>query len=257
MVETNTISILLALNDSGGVEKEALESLGFRIVGVEQDGLKAIAEIAYQHPDVVICDIFLKQIDAMGLTEQLRAKGYDGVIIGLSDSPADPFATRMMYCGADYFLVRPFSFEYLAERIRMLHATGRKKKKLPPCPPQISDEFDLEQYVSDMMHQIGVPAHIRGYRYIRSSIIMALGNSSLLNAITKELYPGVAKEYGTTPSRVERAIRHAIEVAWTRGDIEALNAMFGYTIKTSKGKPTNGEFISMLTDRLRMTLKIG
>ena len=119
-----------------------------------------------------------------------------------------------------------------------------------------TDEFELLGYVSGLMHEVGVPASIRGYDYIRESILMAINDRSVLKAITKELYPTVAKNNGTTASRVERAIRHAVEVAWQRGDVDVLNGIFGYTVKSSKGKPTNGEFISMLTEKVRLDLKI-
>lgn len=257
MTENNTISIMLIVQDKSSIEQDCLESRGFQVVGIEHDGAKAVDSVLLLRPDAVLCDAFLPQIDALGIVEKLRARGYRGLFFCLAGAPNDTLASSLMRSGADYYLVRPFAFDYLADRLRSLHAAGHNNNGGYTIPTQINDEFDLEGCVSDLMRQIGVPAHIRGYKYIRKSIIMSLKNSDMLNAITKELYPGVARAYDTTPSRVERAIRHAIEVAWTRGDIEALNSMFGYTIKTSKGKPTNGEFISMLTDRLRMTLKIG
>lgn len=257
MSDPGNISILIAKQDKDGIEKECLEMKGFQIIGEEFDGMSAVEAILRKRPDVVLCDVYMPHMDALGILEQARMKGYTGMFFCMSHAANEALASTLMRSGADYFLVRPFSFDYLADRILSWHQQRRKEPAVLRMPMQINDEFDLESYVSDMMHRIGVPAHIRGYNYIRKSIIMSLENKELLNAITKELYPGVAKEYNTTASRVERAIRHAIEVAWTRGDIEALNSMFGYTIKTSKGKPTNGEFISMLTDRLRMTLKIG
>ena len=257
MSDTSNPTILIVAQDTQGVAKECMEARGFQVIGVEHDGEKAVDSILRQRPDAVMCDAFLPRMDAMGIVEQLRAKGYRGLFFCISNAPNDALAAALMKSGTDYYVIRPFSFDYLAERIRSKLSQTRKTSNLFPLPMQINDEYDLEGCVSELMRQIGVPAHIRGYNYIRKSIIMSLENSDMLNAITKELYPGVARAYNTTPSRVERAIRHAIEVAWTRGDIEALNSMFGYTIKTSKGKPTNGEFISMLTDRLRMTLKIG
>ncbi len=253
----NCITILLVTQDSNGIEKESLEARGFQVLGTENDGEKAVESILLLRPDAVLCDAFLPRMDALGIVEKLRSRGYRGLFFCLAGAPNDTLASRLMQSGADYYLIRPYAFDYLAERLRSLHAGGNRLTLGNVLPTQINDEFDLEGCVSDLMRQIGVPAHIRGYKYIRKSIIMSLKNSDMLNAITKELYPGVARAFDTTPSRVERAIRHAIEVAWTRGDIEALNSMFGYTVKTSKGKPTNGEFISMLTDRLRMTLKIG
>lgn len=258
MLEHKNMSIMIVTNETKCIDQEALTAMGYQVPWVERDGESAVQSILKYRPDVVLCDVFLPQMDALGVLEQVRAKSFRGVFICISTSQNDALAARLMQSGAQYFLVRPFGFQYLSMRIDALVAEQLEHKTMPvlSTAPQINDQFDLESCVSELMRQIGVPAHIRGYKYIRKSILMALEDSDMLNAITKELYPGVARAYKTTPSRVERAIRHAIEVAWTRGDIEVLNSMFGYTIKTSKGKPTNGEFISMLTDRLRLTLKI-
>ncbi|MBR5783342.1 MAG: sporulation transcription factor Spo0A [Clostridia bacterium] len=258
MTERNKINLIIATNDPNSPEVESIRALGYRIQCVLSDGESALRSILEHRPDVVLCDAFLPQMDALGILETLQSKAYRGVFICLASAPSDILAAKLMEYGARYFLVRPFGLEYLGKRIDAL--VKEQQNTLPfgasSSPIKVSDEFDLEGCVSEMMRQIGVPAHIRGYRYIRKAILMSLENSELLNAITKELYPGIARFYKTTPSRVERAIRHAIEVAWTRGDLETLTALFGYTIKTSKGKPTNGEFISMLTDRLRINLKI-
>lgn len=141
----------------------------------------------------------------------------------------------------------PFNASELADRI--LHLSGAE-----PAAPA-ADTTDLEVQVTEILHQIGVPAHIKGYHYLRDSIIMAVRTPDIINAVTKQLYPGVAKDYSTTPSRVERAIRHAIEVAWDRGDVDILNSYFGYTIHNTRGKPTNSEFIAMISDRLRLHMR--
>ena len=257
MTERNQISILIATSEGSSMDKEALEALGYRVLGVEHDGESAVKSILEHRPDVVLCDVFLPQMDALGILEILSSKAYRGIFICVSGSVNDILAARLMQNGARYFLLRPYGYDYLAKRIDTFVKEQEQENPMPfTVLPRVTDQYDLESCISELMRQIGVPAHIRGYRYIRKSIQLSLENGELLNAITKELYPTVAKVYKTTPSRVERAIRHAIEVAWTRGDIETLTAMFGYTIKTSKGKPTNGEFISMLTDRLRISLKI-
>ena len=258
MSEHNKISVIIASTQSKGMEKDALEALGYQVISEETDGEQAIKSILEHRPDVVLCDVFLPGVDALGMLDVLRVKSPRTIFICVSASPNDILAARLMQNGAKYFLVRPFGYEYLSKRIDAFveERDCHKSVSAYSNAPQINDDFDLENCISDMMRQIGIPAHIRGYKYIRKSIQLALENGELLNAITKELYPTIARIYKTTPSRVERAIRHAIEVAWQRGDIEVLTTLFGYTIKTSKGKPTNGEFISMLTDRLRLNLRI-
>ncbi len=258
VVEHKNVRIMIVTNETKSIDQEALIAMGYQVPWVIRDGESAVEAILKHRPDVVLCDVFLPQMDALGVLETVQAKAYGGLFMCISTSQNDALAARLMQSGAKYFLVRPFGFRYLSMRIDALLEEQMEHKSVPilSTAPQINDQFDLESCISELMRQIGIPAHIRGYKYIRKSILMALEDSDMLNAITKELYPGVARAYKTTPSRVERAIRHAIEVAWTRGDIEVLTSMFGYTIKTSKGKPTNGEFISMLTDRLRLTLKI-
>ncbi len=257
--QRNNTTIIIVTTETGGVEQECLQTLGYQVISVEHDGEKAVESILSHRPDVVLCDIFLPGMDALGILEAIQTKSYRGIFICVSAAPNDALAGKLMQSGAHYFLVKPFGFDYLAKRIDSLLENRYENKRMPNLlgVPQINDEYDLENHIAELMRQIGVPAHIRGYQYIRKGIMMSLKNRDLLNAITKELYPGIAKTYETTPSRVERAIRHAIEVAWTRGDVETLHSMFGYTVKTSKGKPTNGEFISMLTDYLRVNLKMG
>lgn len=257
MESAKNIKVFTALKDENKIDSATLEAYGLTVLGECNTASGTVKAVLQLQPDVLLCDSFLQEGDALEILEQLRLAKYSGVIIAFLDFPAGTFKSTLLQSGIDYYLVRPFELDFLVDRIRALHQAGLKVKTHNTFPPQISDHFDLENQVSSVMHQIGIPAHIRGHRYIRSAVIMALENADILNAITKELYPGIAAIHHTTASRVERAIRHAIEVAFTRGDIETLNAMFGYTIKTSKGKPTNSEFISMLADRMRMTLKIG
>lgn len=257
MSERNNINILTAYSEEGGIDSKALEELGYRLLPPVHDGREALRVILEKRPEVVMCEVFLPGLDALGLLEMLEEKAYRGVVICISSCPNDILAERLMQNGAAHFLVKPLGYEFLARRIDQAVREKNEARLSSFSPtPQINDKFDLENCISELMRQIGVPAHIRGYKYIRQAILLSLEDAEMLNAITKQLYPTVARTYKTTPSRVERAIRHAIEVAWTRGDIEVLTSMFGYTVKTSKGKPTNGEFISMLTDRLRLSLKI-
>ena len=152
--------------------------------------------------------------------------------------------------GASYCMIKPPDYATLAERVIRLADKSRRIRTRPA-----GDETDLEAQVTKIIHQIGVPAHIKGYQYLRTAIIMTINDNEIINSVTKVLYPSVAKKYGTTSSRVERAIRHAIEVAWDRGDLEVLNSFFGYTVQNSRGKPTNSEFIAMIADNLRLKNK--
>ncbi len=259
MIEKSEIRIILITENTDGSEKESLITLGYNVVATATDGTNGAALIRKYRPDVVLCDTFLPGSDALSVLEEAREKAWNGIFIAMSYCQNDMLAAKLMENGVDYFIVRPFSFSYLNRRILTLMEERRRSRTLSAfrVAPQINDRFDLENCVADLMRQIGVPAHILGYKYIRRSIMLALENADILSSITKELYPTVAHDFETTPSRVERAIRHAIEVAWARGDIDVLNTLFGYTVKTSKGKPTNGEFISMLADRLRLDLKLG
>ena len=259
MIEKSEIRIVMITGNADGSEKESLGALGYNVIAVAETGTEGADLICKHRPDVVLCDTFLPGLDAMSILDEIKKKAWNGVFIAMSSCQNDMLAAKLMEAGVDYFIVRPFSFNYLSRRILTLTEEKRMGRTLPAfrAAPQINDRFDLENCVADLMRQIGVPAHILGYKFIRRSIMLALNDGEILSSITKELYPTVAHDFNTTPSRVERAIRHAIEVAWARGDIDVLNTLFGYTVKTSKGKPTNGEFISMLADRLRLDLKLG
>jgi two-component system response regulator (stage 0 sporulation protein A) len=161
-----------------------------------------------------------------------------------------------MMSGASYFAISPFNAADLSDRIiQLCSISGIIPKNPVRSQAPAAEEPSLEIQVTEVLHQIGVPAHIKGYHYLRDSIIMAIETPDIINAVTKQLYPNVAKRYETTASRVERAIRHAIEVAWDRGDVDILNSYFGYTIHNTRGKPTNSEFIAMISDRLRLHMK--
>jgi len=165
------------------------------------------------------------------------------------------FEQEVLAAGADYYFLKPFDLDILAERISQL--TGWNTAGQENIRKVSSDvQGNLEVVVSEIMHQIGVPAHIKGYQYLREAIILSINDSEMMNSVTKLLYPTVAKTFKTTPSRVERAIRHAIEVAWDRGDVDVLSSYFGYTIQNSRGKPTNSEFIAMISDKLRLRMKV-
>ena len=162
------------------------------------------------------------------------------------------FEQEILSAGADYYFLKPFDINMMAQRITQLTGWSKDKGDIT----KLHDTNDLQVTVSEIMHQIGVPAHIKGYQYLREAIVLSVNDKEMMNSVTKVLYPTVAKMYSTTASRVERAIRHAIEVAWDRGDIDVLSSYFGYTIQNTRGKPTNSEFIAMISDKLRLRMKI-
>jgi two-component system response regulator (stage 0 sporulation protein A) len=234
----------------------------FDIVDMADDGLKALEAVERCEPDILILDIIMPHLDGLGVLEKLQKKElkkYPKVII-LSAVGHDKVTQRAINMGVDYYIVKPFNFESFADRLLQISefetSKVQNKNKEVVYNEKIHAEVSLEVKITEILHEVGVPAHIKGYQYLRTSIIDVVNNIELLGAITKELYPMIAQKYGTTPSRVERAIRHAIEVAWTRGKIETINHTFGYTIQNNKGKPTNSEFIAMISDKLRLEQKV-
>lgn len=230
----------------------AFEKRGFFVDFAKKDGLELIEKIGATNPDAVIMDLFMPNIDAIGVIKSIREKSINQpALIVLSNFDNPMLEKEVMLVGADYFALKPFEPKSLADRIFNIVSSSRAAK----FSEAQRNDVSIECKVTEILHQIGVPAHIKGYHYLRESIIMAVSNPDIINAVTKQLYPAVAKNFNTTPSRVERAIRHAIEVAWDRGDVEILNSYFGYTIHNGRGKPTNSEFIAMISDRLRLQLK--
>ena len=231
---------------------EFLKNNGYEIVSTCDSANECCGIMLESHPDVLIADTGLKDMDTCGLFDMLKIKGYNypTVTVIATGIKNGCIIENTLCSGADIFTLVPFEHKVLDLRIRQ--AYSRKNAR----SGDQKGKFDMLDYVSRLMHEVGVPASIRGYDYIRDSIMMALSDREILRSITKELYPTIAKSNNTTASRVERAIRHAVEVAWQRGDVDVLNGIFGYTVKSTKGKPTNGEFISMLTERVRLDLKI-
>jgi two-component system response regulator (stage 0 sporulation protein A) len=237
----------------------------FEIAGIAKDGVEALKLIAQENPDVLVLDIIMPHLDGLGVLEKLNT--YDGVsipkIIILSAVGQDKITQRAINLGADYYVVKPFELDVFSNRIRQMFNSGYNIQDVRR-PISVNDEQsslnlfnnNLESEITNIIHEIGVPAHIKGYLYLREAIFMVVNDVELLSAVTKELYPSIAKKFNTTASRVERAIRHAIEVAWSRGQVETINKIFGYTIHNSKGKPTNSEFIAMVADKLRLKQKV-
>lgn len=236
------------------IEKEQ----DMEVVGVAYDGIEAYNKIVELKPDVALLDEIMPQLDGIGVLEKLaNENGENKVLCMIVSAVAEEQITKRAFMlGAKNYIAKPFDMQLLISRIRQLRepidAFGQVSNQNSNNP---RSSIDLETKVTSILHEIGVPAHIRGYHYMRDAIIMAINDIDVLNYITKELYPSIAKKCNTTPSRVERAIRHAIEVAWSRGKVDAIDALFGYTVNNHKGKPTNSEFIALIADRLRLELK--
>ncbi len=234
---------------------EYLRRNGFEAVGEASDGEEAYKRIKACNPDVVITDLLLAKIDGARLITEIM--GSDMVpkpefIVATSITNSN-MLDEALEAGASFCIMKPVDNKILAARIEKVCA-GRTKGMRNREVREMSD--DLETQVTKIIHKIGVPAHIKGYQYLRTAIMLSVNDSEIINAVTKVLYPTIAAKYGTTPSRVERAIRHAIEVAWDRGDVEVLNRYFGYTVQSSRGKPTNSEFIAIISDMLRLKNRI-
>lgn len=252
----NTKILIVDENNTARKElRDTLARIGFRYVDEGYNGEDALNKITRIHPDIVITDIWLSKIDGISLIRQAALLNYS------PDNRPSFIATSMVSnpsvfveatnAGADLCLYKPVDIASLVDHIDTL-----MRKRQSASNSYDNDSGDIETQVTKIIHQIGVPAHIKGYQYLRTAILMTIQDNDLINSVTKILYPSVAKKYSTTTSRVERAIRHAIEVAWDRGDIDTLNAYFGYTIQNSRGKPTNSEFIAMIADNLRLKYKM-
>ena len=222
----------------------------FKLVGTAQNGRQVLEMVQSENPDVVVLDIIMPHLDGIGVLEQLNGLGLAKrpKIIMLTAFGQESIAQRVVALGADYYILKPFDLAVLAKRIRQI-ASGQ------PIKPAQAEARSLDVEVTDVLHEIGIPAHIKGYLYLREAICLVVQRVELLGGVTKELYPTIAKRYQTTPSRVERAIRHAIEVAWNRGNVDVIHSLFGHTINSDRGKPTNSEFIAMVADKLRMELR--
>lgn len=237
------------------------------VTGIAKDGLEALKLIQEKKPDLVVLDIIMPHLDGLGVLERLNSINVNPMprIIVLSAVGQDKITQRAITLGADYYVVKPFDMDVFTKRIRQMFnntisSDDTKRTFTVPETTEVkitrNEPIDLETEITGIIHEIGVPAHIKGYMYLREAISMVVNDIELLSAVTKELYPNIAKKFNTTASRVERAIRHAIEVAWSRGQVDTINKLFGYTIHNDKGKPTNSEFIAMVADKLRLKNKV-
>ena len=227
--------------------REALELKGVEVTVVEKDGLKVLQKMLSVRPQVVLLDAFMPGLDALAVKQKYNAAGERHTAFFVTGAfQSEEMVQELLDEGFAYYFVNPFDENVLASRVLKV-ALGHEKRVLV----QTSVDSD-ELTVTEILHQIGVPAHIKGYQFLRDAILLTMDEPDYINAVTKRLYPEIAKKNGTTASRVERAIRHAIEVAWDRGDVDTLNSYFGYTIHNLRGKPTNSEFIAMIADKMRL-----
>lgn len=249
---SNNLKVLLTGEGSefGRNCANVLMTYGCEVVLVQKDGKALLSKFESNKTDVVVMDAFMSNLDALGVIAKLKDCDKKPLMMVMSSTDNQVFEQEILSAGADYYFLKPFDVQILAQRINQL--TGRTK--VESNVNRASNDLHIE--ISEMMHQIGVPAHIKGYEYLREAIILSVNDREMMGSVTKILYPTIAKKYATTSSRVERAIRHAIEVAWDRGDVDILYSYFGYTVQNTRGKPTNSEFIAMLSDKVRLRRNI-
>ena len=269
------ITILIA-DDNADFVTTLVEHLSkendMEVVGIARDGKEAFEKVLENKPDILLLDVIMPYLDGLGVLEKINSANLEKMptCIMLSAVGQTKITQKAISLGAEYYVVKPFDIDILINRIRDI-------KNYKPTPTAKENSFytlretkakyieineidkknqeNLEALVTNVIHEIGVPAHIKGYQYLREAIMMVIQDIDVINQITKQLYPEIAEKYHTTPSRVERAIRHAIEVAWARGKNDAVESIFGYTVSAAKGKPTNSEFIAMIADKLRLEIK--
>lgn len=259
------ISVLIAddnIRSAGLMEETLKREKEIEVVGKAEDGMQALELIREKEPDVVLLDLIMPKLDGLGVMEHVKKdvtlKKIPAfiVITGIGQEIVTESAFAL---GASYYMLKPFDYQLVISRIKQLRGVGnycRTEQGATAKGGNVFLERNLESDVTNVIHEIGVPAHIKGYHYLRDAIMMSVNDTEMLNSITKQLYPSIAKRHKTTPSRVERAIRHAIEVAWSRGKMDTIDELFGYTVNNGKGKPTNSEFVALIADKIRLEYKL-
>jgi len=264
--ETNQIKVLIADDNREfcGILKDYFTNdPDFEMIAVCANGIEVLDVIEKQQVEVLILDLIMPYMDGIGVLEklnQLKLEKRPKIII-LTAFGQENITQKAVQLGADYYILKPFNLQVLGDRVRQVARDIQQTRTESPTPVSVFTRptavpKNLEVEVTKVIHEIGVPAHVKGYQYLRDAIMLVVEEINYLGAVTKELYPTIATKYETTPSRVERAIRHAIELAWDRGDIEKITKVFGYTISGERGKPTNSEFIAIIADRLRLEAKV-
>ncbi len=261
---------ILIVDESEEFRKSCADNLsgfGYRKIEQAADGEEAMFIIESKHPDIVIIDMWVAKIETINVMRNMSqidfGQDMSPSFIVLSLTNSQNLFCEMMDEGAEYCIMKPIDYNSLTSRLKRIEEKRSMKNRYGTIltapnvkPNEKIEDHDLETQVTKVFHNIGIPAHIKGYQYLRTAILMSIKNTDLINSVTKALYPSVARQYSTTSSRVERAIRHAIEVAWDRGDVDTLDSYFGYTIHNNRGKPTNSEFIAMIADNLRLSNKL-
>lgn len=261
------ISVLIAddnVRTAGQLEEVINGDKEMEVIGKAEDGEEALGLIKEKKPDVVLLDLIMPKLDGLGVMESVKKdtsiKKIPAfiVITGIGQEMVTESAFAL---GASYYMLKPFDYQLMISRIKQVrgvtsHQRWQEGSQRAGEGRNVFLERNLEADVTNIIHEIGVPAHIKGYHYLRDAIMMSVNDSEMLNSITKQLYPSIAKRHKTTPSRVERAIRHAIEVAWSRGKMDTIDELFGYTVSNGKGKPTNSEFVALITDKIRLEYKM-
>ncbi len=244
------------------LEQALVNDKDIEVIGKADNGIDAISIINDKMPDVVLMDLILPKLDGLGVLERLKEsktiKKKPDIII-ISAIGKERITENCFELGAAYYILKPFDNATILNRIKQLKTDIPRRNDIKSNSMYMAVEQgkskNLETDVTDIIHEIGVPAHIKGYQYLRDAIMMSVNDDEMLNSITKVLYPSIAKRHKTTPSRVERAIRHAIEVAWSRGKMDTIDELFGYTVNNGKGKPTNSEFVALIADKIRLEYK--
>ena len=250
----NCKTVIIADNSEefcAGLTAALKRAEGFQIIATVNDGEQAIRSVTELKPDVLVLDLMLAKQDGISVLKAISSLEKRPVVFATSGFITDYVASAAAGLGVRYLMLKPCDLSALVERMEEVRSAGPQQKNAV----RNQTNGGIEAMVTGIIHEIGVPAHIKGYQYLREAIIIATQDMDVINAITKVLYPQVAKTFQTTPSRVERAIRHAIEVAWDRGDLDTLQRFFGYTVSNTKGKPTNSEFIALIADKLQLQLK--
>ena len=252
MEKTTTVFIADSTEDfTSGLTSALQRADGFHVLGTASDGDLAIRMIEERKPDILVLDLMLPKKDGIAVLKAISAMERKPIVLATSVFITEYVSSAAANLGVRYLMLKPCDMGLLVERLEEIRVGESLRFPASRRP----DKNSIETMVTNIIHEIGVPAHIKGYQYLREAIIIAVNDMDVINAITKVLYPQVAKTFGTTPSRVERAIRHAIEVAWDRGDLDTLQRFFGYTVSNTKGKPTNSEFIALIADKLQLQLK--